>query len=34
VWFNGLSRFSGDLREAQSAEETVQSLMKNFPRSP
>ncbi len=33
VWFNGVSRSSGDLREAQSAEETVQSLMKNFPRS-
>lgn len=34
VWFNGLSRASGDLREAKSAEETVQVLLKNFPRTP
>lgn len=34
VWFNGLVRASGDLREAQSAEETVQVLLRNFPRTP
>lgn len=34
VWFNGLSRFSGDLRDAASAEESVQALLKNFPRAP
>lgn len=34
VWFNGLSRFSGDLRDPLSAEETVQALLKNFPRAP
>lgn len=34
VWFNGLNRASGDLREAKSAEETVQMLLKNFPRTP
>jgi len=34
VWFNGLVRGSGDLREAKSAEETVQVLLKNFPRTP
>jgi hypothetical protein len=34
VWFNGLNRSSGDLREAKSAEETVQMLLKNFPRTP
>jgi hypothetical protein len=34
VWFNGMARSSGDLREAQSAQETVQALLKNFPRAP
>lgn len=34
VWFNGMMRASGDLREAKSAEETVQTLLKNFPRAP
>ncbi len=31
VWFNNLARMSGDLREAKSAEETVEALLKNFP---
>lgn len=34
VWFNALLRASGDLREAQAADETVQALLKNFPRAP
>jgi hypothetical protein len=34
VWFNGLVRASGDLREAKSAEETVEALLRNFPRAP
>lgn len=34
VWFNGLARASGDLREAKGAEETVQALLRNFPRAP
>lgn len=34
VWFNGMMRSSGDLREAKSAGETVQTLLKNFPRAP
>ncbi len=32
VWFNSLSRASGDLREAKSAEETVDTLLERFPR--
>lgn len=31
VWFNNLARGSGDLREAASAEETVEALLKTFP---
>lgn len=31
VWFNELSRMWGDLREPQSAGETVEALLKNFP---
>ncbi|MDB5897196.1 MAG: hypothetical protein JWP22_4162 [Ramlibacter sp.] len=31
VWFNKLSRMSGDLREAQPAAETVETLLKGFP---
>ena len=31
VWFNDLRRASGDLREAQSAQETVEALLKGFP---
>jgi hypothetical protein len=34
VWFNALNRASGDLREAKAAEETVQVLLRNFPRAP
>jgi hypothetical protein len=34
VWFNALTRASGDLREAKAAEETVEALLKNFPRAP
>jgi hypothetical protein len=34
VWFNALMRASGDLREPQAAEETVQVLLRNFPRAP
>ncbi|MCC2673340.1 MAG: hypothetical protein K0R58_287 [Ramlibacter sp.] len=31
VWFNNLMRGSGDLREATSAEETVEALLRTFP---
>ncbi|MCB2004391.1 MAG: hypothetical protein R3E92_25295 [Burkholderiaceae bacterium] len=31
VWFNNLSRGTGDLREAASARETVEALFKRFP---
>jgi len=31
VWFNNLARASGDLREAQAAQETVDALLKTFP---
>ena len=31
VWFNNLARGHGDLREAKSAEETVEALLKTFP---
>ncbi|MBC5783389.1 hypothetical protein H8N03_10575 [Ramlibacter sp. USB13] len=31
VWFNQLSRMSGDLRDAEPAVETVQTLLKGFP---
>jgi hypothetical protein len=31
VWFNDLRRASGDLREAQPAQETVEALLKGFP---
>ncbi|HVE54756.1 MAG TPA: hypothetical protein VNB23_15345 [Ramlibacter sp.] len=31
VWFNNLNRMAGDLREAQPALETVQTLLKTFP---
>lgn len=31
VWFNDLRRVSGDLREAESAQETVDALLKGFP---
>lgn len=31
VWFNDVQRMSGDLREAQSAAETVDALLKGFP---
>ncbi|MEY2633939.1 MAG: hypothetical protein RIR00_2593 [Pseudomonadota bacterium] len=33
LWFNRMFRGSGDLREAASADETVQTLLKNFPGS-
>ncbi|TWO71947.1 hypothetical protein FN976_08135 [Caenimonas sedimenti] len=32
VWFNELSRMSGDLREPQPAAETVEALLKGFPK--
>jgi hypothetical protein len=31
VWFNSLSRSSGDLREAKGAEETIDTLLQRFP---
>jgi hypothetical protein len=31
VWFNNLARASGDLREAHTAQETVEALLNNFP---
>jgi hypothetical protein len=31
VWFNSLSRSSGDLREAAGAEETIETLLQRFP---
>ena len=31
VWFNNIDRMWGDLREAQPAAETVESLLKGFP---
>lgn len=31
VWFNNLARAFGDLREAQPAQETIESLLKTFP---
>lgn len=31
VWFNDLRRASGDLREPESAQETVETLLKGFP---
>ncbi|HEX2545171.1 MAG TPA: hypothetical protein VHL79_09850 [Ramlibacter sp.] len=31
VWFNQLSRMTGDLRDVKPAEETVEALLKNFP---
>jgi hypothetical protein len=31
VWFNSLSRSSGDLREAAGAEETIDTLLQRFP---
>jgi hypothetical protein len=31
VWFNRLARQSGDLREAESAAETVDALLSEFP---
>ena len=31
VWFNDLDRMWGDLREAQPAAETVETLLKGFP---
>ena len=31
VWFNELSRMSGDLREPAPADETVEALLKGFP---
>lgn len=31
VWFNQISRMSGDLREAKPAKETVETLLKDFP---
>lgn len=34
VWFNGLKRSSGDLREAQPARETVEALLEGFPARP
>ena len=34
VWFNAMNRPNGDLREAHAAEETVQALLRNFPRAP
>lgn len=32
VWFNDLVRFSGDLRESKPAEETVEALLRGFPK--
>ena len=34
VWFNRLSRMSGDLREPAPARETVEALLKDFPGLP
>jgi hypothetical protein len=34
VWFNALMRATGDLREAKDAAETVETLLKGFPRTP
>ncbi len=34
VWFNDLRRFSGDLREAHSAAETLDALLQGFPKAP
>lgn len=34
VWFNDLRRFSGDLREAHSAAETLDALLQGLPRAP
>ncbi len=34
VWFNDLRRFSGDLREAGAAAETLEALLKGFPTAP
>lgn len=34
VWFNDLRRFSGDLREAQAAAETLDALLQGFPATP
>ncbi|MDP3172252.1 MAG: hypothetical protein Q8M91_18130, partial [Polaromonas sp.] len=31
VWFNDLRRAHGDLREPESAQETVETLLKGFP---
>ena len=31
VWFNQLTRLSGDLRKAKTAEETISALLANFP---
>jgi hypothetical protein len=31
VWFNDLQRMSGDLRDPQAANETVETLLKGFP---
>ena len=31
LWFNQLQRASGDLREAEKAAETIDTLLKNFP---
>lgn len=31
VWFNGLNRMTGDLRDERSAGETVETLLKDFP---
>jgi hypothetical protein len=33
VWFNDLQRMTGDLRDPQAAAETVEALLKAFPRS-
>jgi len=33
VWFNGLRRLSGDLREPGSAAETLDALLRDFPRA-
>lgn len=33
VWFNALARVTGDLREAASAQETVDELLKGFPKA-
>jgi hypothetical protein len=32
VWFNDLQRMSGDLRDSAAAAETVEALLKGFPR--